>query len=115
MEFTLLIQFNEDTTSRIAKEFKSIDDIIIFYFKIFEEYYITTPEYSHSENKEVLVVDLKDYLTFLYLLFDFGIIEFNKEKSEYLCYGKEAFSYLFINYIEKCKNEENKHKLDRNF
>lgn len=105
MELILLLQFNENLNSRDIKEFQSMDSLIEYFFDVFEEYYITTESYKTSSNKDVMVLDLKDYLTFLYLLHDFGILEFNKNKDEYDCYGKDSFSFLFIDYIERCKGQ----------
>ena len=82
-----------------------IYNLIEYFFEVFEEYYITTDTYKTCSNKNIIVLDLKEYLTFLYLLHDFGILEFNKSKNEYDCYGKEYFSILFIEYIERCKGQ----------
>ena len=90
-EYILLLQFNEDDSTRIAESFTSIEEIVNFFIELYEECIYretdtksTKMEIEGGENTKnddtIVLFNFNEIISFLNLLKEFAILKPHKIK-----------------------------------
>jgi hypothetical protein len=90
----MLIQYNENFNSRTYFNAETREEIIEKVFSLYETFLIESRDLKTSKVK---IVQMSELLTFVYSLYDFAYLEYDKENKIYKPYGKDWFSEILIN------------------
>ena len=98
----ILIQWNQENTSKTYYNFINRDEAVKFIFKLYEEY--LESEENINKRGALKIVKMSEAMAFIYSLYDFAYLELKIEengKKVYVPYGKDWFSEILINSINK--------------
>ena len=98
----ILIQWNQENTSKTYYNFTDREEAVKFIFKLYEEYLVS--EENVNKRGSVKIVKLSEAVSFIYSLYDFAYLELKiKENGNkvYVPYGKDWFSEILIKSINK--------------
>jgi hypothetical protein len=99
----ILIQWNQEPTSRMYYNFNTREEAVDYIFKLYEECLRSEIENNKTTNGSVKIIEMSEIISFLYSLNDFAYLELknNQDKTVYLPYGKDWFCDILLKTINK--------------
>ena len=86
MSIILLTQHKDDISTRTYNSFNSMEDVV---------------KYLTNLAKEDNIKNMKEFLDYVYSLYDFSLLKKSKKEAKYKLYGKDYFLSYLIKYIKE--------------